>query len=184
MYTILTLRDYQGYNTIVGDGGVKLSGGQKQRIAIARCIIKRPQIIILDEATSAIDTKSERLVQAAVDRIAANRTSITIAHRLSTIKKADHIIVLQKGQTTEEGTHQSLMADPSSKYRSLFDAQALQVALDKTVPTVPTAAELAEDSEKEGHTRDHETSHSTQEESRVEDSPATEKSLCSTLVES
>lgn len=85
--------------------------------------------------------------------------------------------MLQKGRTTEEGTHQSLMADPNSKYRSLFDAQALQVALDKTVPTVPTAAEFAEDSEKEGYTRDHETSHSTPEESRVEDSPATEKSL-------
>ncbi|SPO01760.1 related to multidrug resistance protein [Cephalotrichum gorgonifer] len=115
-----------GYDTRVGDGGAKLSGGQKQRIAIARSIIKKPQIIILDEATSAIDVKSERLVQAALDRVIKNRTTITIAHRLSTIKKADHIIVLQNGRAIEEGTHQSLMDNASGVYTSLVQAQSLR----------------------------------------------------------
>ncbi|KAF3009413.1 hypothetical protein E8E14_010194, partial [Neopestalotiopsis sp. 37M] len=149
-----------GYDTMVGDGGAKLSGGQKQRIAIARCIIKRPKIIILDEATSAIDTKSEGIVQAALDKITHNRTSITIAHRLSTIKKADHIIVLQKGKAVEEGTHQSLMADSSSVYRSLVDAQSLQVlqseeeATDQ--PTIATPKSL----EKAASIHDHVSNHS------------------------
>jgi ATP-binding cassette subfamily B (MDR/TAP) protein 1 len=86
----------QGYETQVGDSGIKLSGGQRQRLAIARSIIKRPKILILDEATSAIDVRGERLVQQALDRVAQGRTTITIAHRLSTIKKADKIVVLRK----------------------------------------------------------------------------------------
>ncbi|KAM0431462.1 hypothetical protein ACHAPT_005439 [Fusarium lateritium] len=114
-----------GYDTKVGDGGAKMSGGQKQRLAIARSIIKKPQIIILDEATSAIDAKSEKIVQAALDRITQNRTSITIAHRLSTIKRADHIIVLQKGRSVEEGTHASLM-EMSGVYSALVQAQSLR----------------------------------------------------------
>ncbi|KAH8819085.1 P-loop containing nucleoside triphosphate hydrolase protein, partial [Xylogone sp. PMI_703] len=114
-----------GYDTRVGDGGAKLSGGQKQRLAIARSIIKKPQIIILDEATSALDTRSEKAVQVALDRITQNRTTITIAHRLSTIKKADHIIVLQKGRAVEEGTHQSLISNASGVYSALVQAQSL-----------------------------------------------------------
>ncbi|KAL0264987.1 hypothetical protein SLS55_000943 [Diplodia seriata] len=114
-----------GYDTRVGDGGIKLSGGQKQRLAIARSIIKKPRIMILDEATSAIDAKSEKIVQAALDRVTRNRTTITIAHRLSTIKKADQIIVLQKGKAVEQGTHHSLTSDPSGVYSTLVRAQAL-----------------------------------------------------------
>lgn len=105
-----------------------MSGGQKQRLAIARSIIKKPRIIILDEATSAIDAKSERIVQAALDRVTRNRTTITIAHRLSTIKKADHIVVLQKGRAVEEGTHQSLISNPTGVYSALVRAQALHVS--------------------------------------------------------
>ncbi|KAH7166490.1 P-loop containing nucleoside triphosphate hydrolase protein [Dactylonectria macrodidyma] len=116
-----------GYDTRVGDGGAKISGGQKQRLAIARSIIKKPQIIILDEATSAIDARSERLVQAALDRVTQHRTTITIAHRLSTIQKADHIIVLKNGRAVEEGTHQSLMADSSGVYNALVQAQSLHL---------------------------------------------------------
>ncbi|KAH6685422.1 P-loop containing nucleoside triphosphate hydrolase protein [Plectosphaerella plurivora] len=117
-----------GYDTLVGDGGIKLSGGQKQRIAIARSIIKKPQIMILDEATSAIDAKSERIVQVALDRVTRCRTTITIAHRLSTIQKADHIIVLQQGRAVEEGTHQSLMA-AGGVYNGLVKAQSLRFAV-------------------------------------------------------
>ncbi|KAF5003986.1 hypothetical protein FDECE_9486 [Fusarium decemcellulare] len=116
-----------GYDTRVGDGGAKLSGGQKQRLAIARSIIKKPRIIILDEATSAIDARSERIVQAALDRVTKNRTTVTIAHRLSTIKKADNIIVLQNGRAVEQGTHTSLMQNPSGVYSALVKAQSLKV---------------------------------------------------------
>ncbi|KPM39347.1 Multidrug resistance protein 1A [Neonectria ditissima] len=115
------------YDTQVGDGGAKLSGGQKQRLAIARSIIKKPRIVILDEATSAIDAKSEKIVQAALDRLSQNRTTITIAHRLSTIRKADQIVVLQKGRAVEQGTHESLMANTSGVYSGLVRAQSLHV---------------------------------------------------------
>ncbi|KAL0944423.1 ABC transporter [Colletotrichum truncatum] len=146
-----------GYDTRVGDGGAKLSGGQKQRLAIARSIIKKPRIIILDEATSAIDAKSEKVVQAALDRVTQNRTTITIAHRLSTIKKADHIVVLQHGRTVEQGTHQSLMANTSGVYSSLVRAQALHLSnsdekrADKSVLALEGDSEkLLSDSEKTG----------------------------------
>ncbi|CAH0058131.1 unnamed protein product [Clonostachys solani] len=114
-----------GYDTRVGDGGAKLSGGQKQRIAIARSIIKKPKIVILDEATSAIDVQSEKHVQEALERLVKNHTTITIAHRLSTIKKADHIVVLKRGQAVEEGTHQDLLSIEGGVYSALVRAQAL-----------------------------------------------------------
>ncbi|RSL63263.1 hypothetical protein CEP54_005308 [Fusarium duplospermum] len=139
-----------GYDTKVGDGGAKMSGGQKQRLAIARSIIKKPQIIILDEATSAIDAKSEKIVQAALDRITQNRTSITIAHRLSTIKKADNIIVLQKGRAVEEGTHESLM-ELSGAYSALVQAQSLRFG-DKPENETPGVSDA--ESGKEDHLND------------------------------
>ncbi|PHH88705.1 hypothetical protein CDD83_7189 [Cordyceps sp. RAO-2017] len=117
----------QGYDTVVGDSGAKLSGGQRQRVAIARSIVRKPKILILDEATSAIDVRGERIVQAALDRVAQNRTTITVAHRLSTIKKADRIVVLKKGKVVESGTHQTLMARESGVYAALVNAQALSL---------------------------------------------------------
>ena len=114
-----------GYDTIVGDSGTKLSGGQRQRISIARAIIKKPKILILDEATSAIDVRGERVVQAALDKVSQNRTTITIAHRLSTIRKADTIVVLKKGQVVEKGTHDTLLENEVGVYHGLVHAQQL-----------------------------------------------------------
>lgn len=116
-----------GYETQVGDAGIKLSGGQRQRLAIARSIIKRPKILILDEATSSIDVRGERLVQQALDKVSEGRTTITIAHRLSTIKKADKIIVLRKGRVVEEGNHESLLANKEGAYWALVNAQMLSM---------------------------------------------------------
>lgn len=105
---IMQLTD--GYETKLGDRGVNLSGGQRQRIAIARAILKNPRILILDEATSALDTESERVVQEALDRLMVGRTSFVVAHRLSTVKNADKILVLEKGNLVESGTHDELLA--------------------------------------------------------------------------
>ena len=116
-----------GYETQVGDAGIKLSGGQRQRLAIARSIIKRPKILILDEATSSIDVRGERLVQAALDKVSEGRTTITIAHRLSTIKKADKIIVMRNGKLIEQGTHEGLLATEGGSYRNLVNAQKLSM---------------------------------------------------------
>jgi subfamily B ATP-binding cassette protein MsbA len=111
-----------GYNTNIGDRGSKLSGGERQRLTIARALIKNPPILILDEATSSLDTESERLVQDAVNNMMQNRTSIVIAHRLSTIRHSDEIIVLQKGKIVERGSHEQLLTQ-NGFYKRLVEMQ-------------------------------------------------------------
>ena len=115
------------YETMVGESGIKLSGGQRQRLAIARSIVKRPSILILDEATSSIDVRGERIVEAALEQVSKNRTTITIAHRLSTIKKADKIIVLRDGTAVEEGAHSDLISRRDGVYANLVHAQHLEL---------------------------------------------------------
>jgi ATP-binding cassette, subfamily B, bacterial MsbA len=115
----------QGYETNIGDRGTKLSGGERQRMTIARAVVKNPPILILDEATSSLDTESERLVQDAINNMMQNRTSIVIAHRLSTIRHADEIIVLQKGKIVERGTHEQLLAQ-NGFYRKLVEMQEVK----------------------------------------------------------
>ena len=111
-----------GYDYIVKERGVMLSAGQRQLLSFLRAYVYNPQILILDEATSSIDTNSEQLIQVAIDRLTKGRTSIVIAHRLSTIKNADHIIVLEKGEIVEFGSHNKLLAK-KGYYKKLYDYQ-------------------------------------------------------------
>jgi ABC-type multidrug transport system fused ATPase/permease subunit len=111
------------FETVVGERGTQISGGQRQRIAIARAVLKNPKILILDEATSSLDSESERLVQDALDKLMKGRTSLVIAHRLSTIRKADQILVMEHGELIEKGTHDQLMQIPEGKYRNLSELQ-------------------------------------------------------------
>ncbi|WP_160710768.1 ABC transporter ATP-binding protein [Chitinophaga solisilvae] len=113
----------QGLDTVVGERGIQLSGGQRQRIAIARTVLKAPRILVLDEATSALDAESERQVQDALDKLMEGRTSIVIAHRLATVRKADKILVLDKGRIVEEGTHQELIQVNGGLYKNLSEMQ-------------------------------------------------------------
>ncbi|MBN8671033.1 MAG: ABC transporter ATP-binding protein [Chitinophagales bacterium] len=114
-----------GYETIVGDRGAKLSGGERQRVTIARAVLKNPPILILDEATSSLDTESERIVQDAINTLMKNRTCVVIAHRLSTVQHADEIIVLEKGKIMERGTHNELIAK-NGLYKKLVDMQQVK----------------------------------------------------------
>ena len=114
----------EGYNSNIGEGGDKLSGGQKQRLSIARAIYKNPPILILDEATSSLDTKSEKLVQEALSQLMKNRTSLVIAHRLSTIQNADRILVIKDGEIIEQGSNQELIKK-EGYYKKLLDYQNL-----------------------------------------------------------
>jgi ATP-binding cassette subfamily B protein len=115
-----------GYDTMVGERGVKLSGGQRQRLAIARAMLKDPEILILDEATSDVDTETEMLIQRSLERLTADRTTFVIAHRLSTVKDAEGIVVLDDGEVTEHGTHEELLA-ADGLYANLWGVQAGEI---------------------------------------------------------
>jgi ATP-binding cassette, subfamily B, bacterial len=120
------LRLPKGYGTLVGERGVKLSGGERQRVALARAFLADAPILILDEATSSLDSESEALIQEAMVRLMKDRTSIVIAHRLSTVRSLDRILVFDRGRIAEQGTHATLTARRDGIYRSLFERQATE----------------------------------------------------------
>jgi ATP-binding cassette subfamily B protein len=122
------LRLPKGYGTLVGERGVKLSGGERQRVALARAFLADAPVLILDEATSSLDSESEALIQQAMERLMKGRTSIVIAHRLSTVRSLDRILVFDRGEIVEQGTHASLASRTGGIYRGLFERQATEFA--------------------------------------------------------
>ncbi|MEA2918679.1 MAG: ATP-binding cassette, subfamily bacterial, partial [Bradyrhizobium sp.] len=120
------LRLPKGYGTLVGERGVKLSGGERQRVALARAFLADAPVLILDEATSSLDSESEALIQQAMERLMKGRTSIVIAHRLSTVRSLDRILVFDRGRIVEQGTHAALAKRPGGIYRGLFERQVLE----------------------------------------------------------
>jgi ATP-binding cassette subfamily B protein len=114
----------RGYQTLVGERGVKLSGGERQRVALARAFLADAPVLILDEATSSLDSESEALIQEAMDRLMNGRTSIVIAHRLSTVRAMDRILVFEHGRIVEEGDHEALLRKPQGQYKRLFERQS------------------------------------------------------------
>ena len=117
----------KGYETMVGERGIKLSGGERQRVAIARAFLANNPILILDEATSSLDSESELLIQQAIERLMTGRTTLVIAHRLSTVRALDRILVFDKGRIVEEGDHMALIRRDGGIYRRLFEKQALEL---------------------------------------------------------
>ena len=134
------------YDTIVGERGHNLSGGERQRISIARAILRDPKLLILDEATSAVDTETERKIQQALDRLVQGRTVIAIAHRLSTLANADRLLVMKDGRLIEEGHHEDLMKDPNGQYRKLIEMQmelsGAEKIVEKQSPATASSGEL------------------------------------------
>jgi ABC-type multidrug transport system fused ATPase/permease subunit len=130
----------EGYDTKIGERGIGLSGGQRQRIAIARAILLDPRILILDDAMSAVDAETEKLLQAAIRAVMRGRTTILIAHRLSTVEQADHIIVLREGRIVEQGTHAELVRS-SGYYRHVLEMQRMSAAetMSETINVNPRA---------------------------------------------
>ena len=131
----------------MGEGGIRLSGGQRQRLAIARSIVKEPLILILDEATSAIDVRGEKIVQAALDRVSKDRTTVMIAHRLSTVRQADHIIVMQDGIAAEQGTHEKLLSIENGIYHDLVVSQRIESLEEQESSLDEVAGNLTEEVE-------------------------------------
>ncbi|KXT01145.1 hypothetical protein AC578_10904 [Pseudocercospora eumusae] len=125
------LRQDQGYDTLVGEGGIRLSSGQRQRIAIARCIVKKPALLIFDEATSALDVHSEKIVEKAIAKAAAGRTCLIITHRLSSIEQAQHIAVMEEGVVVEQGSREQLLGQSGSRFSQLLDAQRYSFGTDR-----------------------------------------------------
>ena len=126
------VRQPNGYGTLVGERGIKLSGGERQRVALARAFLANAPILILDEATSSLDSESEALIQEAMERLIAGRTAIVIAHRLSTVRMLDRILVFDQGRVVEEGTHEFLVSKTGGTYKRLFERQALGLIPDSS----------------------------------------------------